>query len=151
MWQLMLRIIVGGYWLFFSSQRWFDRSGVQVLVNTAAQGNYVPFYGDVLRIFVSPNLEATAIAITVLETTVGLMIILGVFIKIAGLIGAFVNLNLTLTFSFCQCPWAEADFPLVFWFYFAPMLLNLQIVLDKSANVIGIQRLFAKFLEPKSL
>lgn len=135
---------MGGYWLFFSSQRWFDRSGVQDLVNTAAQGNYVPFYEDLLRILIATNLETTATAITILETIVGLMILLGVFTKIAGLLGAFINLNLTLTFSFCQCPWAEADFPLVFWFYFAPMLLNLQIAFDQSANVIGIKRLLAK-------
>lgn len=131
---------MGGYWLFFSSQRWSDRSWLKDLVNTAAQGNYVPFYGDVLRVFVAPNWEMIALVATVLETGVGLMILFGVFTRIAGVLGAFDNLNLTLTFSFCRCPWAEADLPLVFWFYFAAMLLNVQIAFDQSSKTIGIQR-----------
>lgn len=143
-WQLILRVAVGFYWIYFSSQRWFDPFGVKDLIITAAAGNYVPLYGEILRWLVAPNWLATTIGVTVLESAVGFMILLGVFTRVAGALGAFNSLNLTLTFSFCKCPWAEADFPLVFWFYFAPFLLNVQVIFDQSNNFFGLRRIIGK-------
>ena len=38
------------------------------------------------------------------ETAIGLMLILGIFPRVAGGVGALIALNLLLTFSFCDCP-----------------------------------------------
>lgn len=146
LWQLTLRVFVGSYWIFFSSQRWFTPYVVKDITVTAAQGNYLPVYGQLLRAVVLSNPELTILAVTILESLVGFMILLGVLPKVASVIGALHGLNLTLTFSFCTCPWVEADFPLTFWFYFSAFLLNMQILFDKSSKQLGIQSLLGKVL-----
>ncbi len=145
-WQLALRLSIGIYWLYFASQRWIDVSWVEWLLKTAADGNYVPIYGDILRMTVAWDWENLARIVTIAETAVGLMIILGILVKIAGAIGALIGLNLLTTFAFCSCPWNEREFPLVFWFYFAPTLLNMQLIFDKSSKTIGVARLFGRVL-----
>ena len=144
-WQVTLRLIVGAYWIFFSYSKWSDRSWVRDLLGTAAQGSYIPIYGQILRSLASPNWSTLAIAITIVEAAVGLMILLGLFTRIAAAVGAFLGLNLTLTFSFCNCPWTS-DFQLVFWFYFAPTLLNVQLIFDQSSNIFGLQKILKKSL-----
>jgi len=141
-WQLALRLSIGFYWLYFASQRWLSVEWVEGLLKTAAEGNYVPLYGDILRAAVELEWRSLAWTITIAETIVGLMIILGILVKVAGATGALIDLNLLMTFAFCSCPWNENEFPLVFWFYFAPMLLNMQLIADKSAEVISVVRLF---------
>ena len=144
LWQFSLRVAVGAYWLFFSSQRWFDVSWARDLLTVAAEQNYLPVYGDALRILVVPNWLFAAIAVTVVESTIGILLLLGILTKIAAGLGAFNALNLTLTFSFCRCPWVEADFPLVFWFYFSALLLNVQVIFDSSSRLLGVSRLFGR-------
>ena len=141
LWQIALRLAVGIYWIYFSYSKWFDRSWVKDLLGTAAQGSYIPFYGQLLKNIALPNWGAVAIGITILEGAVGLMILLGFLTRIAAILGTLLSLNLTLTFTLCKCPWTEADFPLVFWFYFAPLLLNIQVIFDQSSNLFGLQRL----------
>ncbi|MDW7978274.1 MAG: DoxX family membrane protein [Candidatus Caldarchaeum sp.] len=130
-WILLLRLSVGGFWLFFASQRWLDRSWVRELFTTAAEGNYIPLYGDLLR-SLTPSWDILVLVITLIETAVGLMIILGVYPRAAALLGAAVALNLWLTFVFCDCWWNRADAPQVFWFYFSALLLNLAVLREKS-------------------
>lgn len=143
-WQILLRLIVGFYWIYFSSQRWFSPFGVKNTLITAATGNYLPVYGDVLRSIVAADWQNLMISVTVLESVVGFMILLGLLTRVAAAVGALHALNLTLTFTFCNCPWAEADFQLTFWFYFAPLLLNVQVAFDQSSNLVGVQRLVTR-------
>jgi len=131
LWSFVLRFSVGGFWLFFASQRWFDRSWVEGLFTTAAAANYLPVYGDVLR-RAAESWMYVALATTAAETVVGLMMVLGVFTRAAGTAGAFIALNLWLTFSFCDCWWNRQDAPQVFWFYFSALLLNLAVAREKT-------------------
>ncbi|MDJ0270211.1 MAG: hypothetical protein NXY59_06685 [Aigarchaeota archaeon] len=149
-WQLMLRLSIGIYWLYFASQRWLDISWVERLLKTAAEGNYVPLYGDILRATVAWSWENIARIITIAETAVGLMVILGILVNVAGAIGALIGLNLLATFAFCSCPWNESEFPLVFWFYFAPILLNMQLIFDRSSEIISVTRLFRRGLATRA-
>lgn len=135
-WALLLRFSVAGFWLFFAGQRWIDRSWVRDLFTTAAAGNYIPVYGDILR-SLAPSWEAVAIAITVAETIVGLMILLGVYARAAAVFGAVIALNLWMTFFFCDCWWNRADAPQVFWFYFSAVLLNLAAAREKHKPLIA--------------
>ncbi|MCS7094753.1 MAG: DoxX family membrane protein [Thaumarchaeota archaeon] len=134
-WALLLRFSVAGFWIFFASQRWFDRSWVRELFFTAAAGNYVPIYGEILRVLV-PSWEAVTIAVTSAETAVGIMLLLGVYARAVTVAGALIALNLWLTFSFCDCWWNRADAPQVFWFYFSAMLLNMAAARERHASII---------------
>jgi len=140
----MLRLIVAFYWIFFSYQKWFDRSWVRDLLSTAAQSSYIPFYTQFLNHLALPNWSSVALGVTILEGAIGVMMLLGWLTRIAAALGTLLSLGLTFTFALCKCPWTEADFPLVFWFYFAPLLLNVQVIFDKSSNRFGLQRLHGK-------
>ncbi len=129
-WSLALRLTVGGFWLFFSSQRWIDRTWVKELLQTATAGNYLPIYRDLLRILL-PHWEPLTLFVTILETVIGVMIILGIYPRFAAIIGFAIATNLLLTFSFCRCPWNEVDAPQVFWFYFSAALLNLAVARER--------------------
>ncbi|MCX8202853.1 MAG: DoxX family membrane protein [Nitrososphaeria archaeon] len=131
-WALFLRLSVAGFWLFFASQRWFDRSWVRELFATAALGNYVPLYGDLLRALV-PSWEAVTLAVTVAETAIGIALLLGFYARAAAVAGAAIALNLWLTFSLCDCWWNERDAPMVFWFYFSAFLLNVAVARERHA------------------
>ena len=142
-WQLMLRIVVGTYWIYFSVMKWFDRSWVNDLVSTAVNGSYIPGYSQLLK-FVSNYTGSLAIAITVVEAIIGAFILLGVSTRVGAAIGAFLGLNLMLTFAFCRCSWTQEDFPLVFWFYFFPIVLNLELIFDNSSSSFGIRKVLRK-------
>jgi uncharacterized membrane protein YphA (DoxX/SURF4 family) len=139
-WQTILRIIMGVYWLDFSYQKWFDRTWVKNLLSTAAQGNYIPVYGTLLREIASPNWWTVSLVVMVLEAVVGSMILLGIFTRVAATIAALMSLGLILTFCFCNCPWTN-DFLLTFWFYFGPFLLNVQLIFDRSSESTGLRRI----------
>jgi len=139
-WHTILRIIMGVYWLYFSYQKWFDRTWVKDLLSTAAQGNYIPVYGTLVRELASPNWWTVGLVVMVLEAVVGSMLLLGLFTRVAATIASLMSLALILTFCFCNCPWTN-DFPLVFWFYFGPFLLNVQLIFDRSSRSTGLHRI----------
>ena len=140
-WQMTLRFVVGGYWLLFSYQKWFDRSWVGEMLRNAAYDNYVPVYGAFLRNVIVPNSQIVALLVTIIEAAVGLVIILGVAIRTASIVGCMMDLNLLLTFG----P-STNDFPLIFWFYFTPLLLNLQLYFDVSHEMVGLRALTTRYL-----
>jgi len=125
--------------------KWFDRSWVSDLLHTAASGNYVPGYNQLLR-YAASNPGSIALVVTILETIIGLSILLGIRTRAGATLGSILGVNLFFTFTFCRCEWAQVDFPLVFWFYFFPIILNLQIIFDNSSAVFGLQRIIAKQL-----
>ena len=130
--------MVGTYWIYFSVMKWFDRSWVNDLVSTAANSSYIPGYSQLLK-FIANYIGSLAIAITVVEAIIGVSILLGVLTRVGASIGAFLGLNLMLTFAFCRCSFAQDDFPLVFWFYFFPIILNLELIFDNSNSSFGLQ------------
>ena len=83
---------------------------------------------------------------TLIESTIGLLIHLGLFTKSAGIVGALDGLGLTLTFSFCSCPWVVTDFPLTFWFYFSSLLLNIQLLFDRSSDSLGVSGVLTRLV-----
>jgi uncharacterized membrane protein YphA (DoxX/SURF4 family) len=74
--------------------------------------------------------------VTAAETAIGFMMVLGVFPRVAGGLGALIAANLLLTFSFCNCPWNKADAPTVFWFYLSATLLNLAVLREQHKLLV---------------
>jgi uncharacterized membrane protein YphA (DoxX/SURF4 family) len=110
LWALAVRLSTGFFWLYFASQRWFNVGWVRDLFTTAAANNYIPLYGDFLRSLAGDWFILAAV-VTAAETAIGFMMVLGVFPRVAGGLGALIAANLLLTFSFCNCPWNTADAP----------------------------------------
>ena len=135
LWALAVRLSTGFFWLFFASQRWFNVGWVRDLFTTAAANNYIPLYGDFLRSLAGDWFILAAV-VTAAETAIGLMMVLGVFPRVAGGLGALIAANLLLTFSFCDCPWNAADAPMVFWFYFSAALLNLAVLREQHKLLV---------------
>jgi uncharacterized membrane protein YphA (DoxX/SURF4 family) len=135
LWALTLRISAGVFWLYFASQRWLNIEWVRELFTTAASNNYIPVYGSMLRALTDSWL-ILALGVTAAETIIGIMLVLGVLPRIASGIGALIALNLLMTFSFCNCPWNTADAPMVFWFYFSAVLLNLAVLREQHHLLI---------------
>lgn len=148
-WHIVLRIVIGTYWIYFSIMKWFDRSWISDLLSTAANGSYLPGYNQFLR-YAASNPGSTAIVVAILETVIGLLILLGILTRLGATLGAFLGLNLLLTFAFCRCQWTQTDFSVVFWFYFFPIILNLQVAFDKSSRTFGLQRIVEKMLSDAS-
>jgi uncharacterized membrane protein YphA (DoxX/SURF4 family) len=123
--------------------KWFDRSWIDGLLNTAANSSYIPGYSQLLQ-YSADYSGSIAIAVTMIEAVIGTFIILGILTRIAGALGALLDLNLLLTFAFCRCPWAQSDFPLVFWFYSFPIVLNVDLVFDNSSSAFGLRRILQK-------
>jgi uncharacterized membrane protein YphA (DoxX/SURF4 family) len=123
--------------------KWFDRSWVSDLLSTAANGSYFPGYNQLLK-YAASNPASIALVVTILETVIGLLILLGVMTRVGAALGTFLGFNLLLTFAFCRCQWTQTDFPLVFWFYFFPIIVNLQVAFDKSSKAFGLQRIVEK-------
>ena len=147
--QLIVRTVVGTYWIYFSVTKWFDRSWVNDLVNVAAKGNYLPGYNQLLK-FASNYTGSIAVAFTLVEAIIGAFILLGISTRVGAAIGAFLGLNLLLTFGFCRCSWTQQDFPLVFWFYLFPIVLNVELTLDNSGNSLGVWKALRKISNTRS-
>lgn len=137
-WILLLRLSVGGFWTYFSSQRLFDLKGLEGILNVAASNNYVPFFRDLLRSVVMRYMTEFVISITIAELIVGILIVIGFATRIAGAVGSFIALYQLLTFSFCSCPWNETDASTVFWFYFSAVLLNIALVRERHDPRLSI-------------
>jgi uncharacterized membrane protein YphA (DoxX/SURF4 family) len=134
-WALAVRLSTGFFWLYFASQRWFDVGWVRDLYTTTAANNYIPLYGELLRRLAGDWL-ILAVVVTAAETAIGFMMVLKVFPRLAGCVGALIAANLLLTFSLCNCPWNTADAPMVFWFYFSATLLNLAVLREQHTLLI---------------
>ena len=91
-WALALRLSTGLFWLFFASQRWLDISWARDLFTTAAVNNYLPVYGALLRTLMD-SWYYVALFVTVAETAIGLMLVLGIFPRLAGGVGALIALT----------------------------------------------------------
>ena len=94
-WHIVLRMVVGTYWIYFSVMKWFDRSWVSDLLSTAANGSYFPGYNQLLK-YAASNPGSIALVVTILETVIGLLILLGILTRVGATLGAFLGLETVL-------------------------------------------------------
>ncbi len=139
LWSIVLRVLVGVYWLYFGFEKLRGYGWVRSLLQNAAFNNPIPLYNDFLRSVVLPNWELVTIFQTILEIAVGVGLVLGLLTRICAALGVFAAVNLTLTFAF-----SVADFGLVFWFYSLGVLVNSTALAQNSGQTIGIDRLLSR-------
>jgi uncharacterized membrane protein YphA (DoxX/SURF4 family) len=95
--QTLVRLGVGGYWLFFASQKWGGVAWMKPLMDEAAKTNPVPVLHQILNVLVIPNWQLFAIAQGTIETIIGALIIVGLAVRPAALIAVLLAIELSLT------------------------------------------------------
>ncbi len=94
------------------------------LIQSAGAANPIPGLHELLIQVVAPNWLVFAIAQTVGETVVGILLILGLATRWAGIGGFLLAVNLALVVAF------EVSDPGFRWLYYLAVLVNAQVIVS---------------------
>jgi uncharacterized membrane protein YphA (DoxX/SURF4 family) len=114
--------VVGLYWLYFASQKWHGIGWMQPVLVAAARANPIPGLHELLVSVVVPNWVPFALAQTAGETTVAILLILGLASRWAGILGFLLAAGLALTVAFAV---NDDGFR---WLYYLAVLVNAQVI-----------------------
>jgi uncharacterized membrane protein YphA (DoxX/SURF4 family) len=123
-WPSLFRFTVGVYWLYFASQKWQSVDWVKGLLQAAGPANPIPGLHELLIQVVAPNWFFFAVAQTVGETAVAILLILGLATRWAGLLGLLLASGLALTVGF------EIKDEGSRWLYYLAVLVNAQVIVS---------------------
>jgi uncharacterized membrane protein YphA (DoxX/SURF4 family) len=123
-WPSVFRVVVGLYWLYFASQKWLGVDWMRGLMQSAGPANPIPGLHEFLVQVVAPNWFLFAIAQTVGETVVAVLLILGLATRWAGIGGLLLATNLALVVAF------ELSDPGLRWLYYLGVLVNAQVIVS---------------------
>jgi uncharacterized membrane protein YphA (DoxX/SURF4 family) len=132
-WASVFRITVGLYWLYFASTKWLGVGWVQGLLQTAGAANPIPGLRELLTNLVAPNWFIFAVGQTVGETVAGILLILGLATRWAGILGLLLATGLALTVGF------EVKDDGFRWLYYLAVLVNAQVIAS-GAGPIALSR-----------
>src|SRR3977135_1927007 len=99
-WASLFRIAIGLYWLYFASQKWQGVGWVRDVMASTAKVNPIPGLHEFLVSVVVPNWLPFALAQSIGETLVAILLILGLATRWAGILGLLLAVNLALTVAF---------------------------------------------------
>jgi uncharacterized membrane protein YphA (DoxX/SURF4 family) len=122
-WASLFRIAIGLYWLYFASQKWQGVGWMRDVMVSTAKVNPIPGLHEFLVSVVVPNWLPFALAQSVGETVVAILLILGLATRWAGILGLLLAANLALTVAFG----AEDGFR---WLYYLAVLANAQVIVS---------------------
>ena len=128
-WPSLFRIVVGIYWLYFASTKWQGVGWVKGLLQSAGPQNPIPGLHEVLIQIVAPNWLLFAIAQTVGETVVAVLLILGLATRWAGILGLLLATGLALVIAF------EVQDDGYRWLYYLAVLVNAQVVVSGPGSI----------------
>ncbi len=123
-WPSLFRIVVGLYWLYFASQKWQGVGWMRPLIAAAGRANPIPGLHEFLGSVVTPNWLPFALAQAAGETVAGVLLILGLATRWAGLLGFLLAANLALTVAFSV---SDGGFR---WLYYLAVLVNAQVIVS---------------------
>jgi len=123
-WPSLFRIVVGLYWLYFASQKWQGVGWMRPLIAAAGRANPIPGLNEFLVSVVTPNWLPFALAQAAGETVAGVLLILGLATRWAGLLGFLLAANLALTVAFSV---SDGGFR---WLYYLAVLVNAQVIVS---------------------
>lgn len=121
-WLSLFRVGVGGFWLYFASQKWTGVGWVRPLIERSPQVNPVPGLHELLATVVAPHWLAFALLQTAGETAVGVLLLVGLFTRPAALLGVLLAVGLSLTIAFLAADVGSR------WLYYLAVLVNAQIL-----------------------
>ncbi len=123
-WPSLFRIVVGIYWLYFASQKWQGVGWMHSLMIDTAKANPIPGLHELLTSVVVPNWLPFALAQAVGETVVAVLLVLGLAVRWAGILGFLLAANLALTVAFAL---HDDGFR---WLYYLAVIANAQIIVS---------------------
>jgi uncharacterized membrane protein YphA (DoxX/SURF4 family) len=123
-WTSVFRIVVGLFWLYFASQKWQGVGWMKGLIESAGPANPIPGLHEFLIQVVAPNWFVFAVAQAVGETVVGILLVLGLATRWAGIGGFLLAANLALVVAF------ELSDPGLRWMYYLAVLVNAQVIVS---------------------
>jgi uncharacterized membrane protein YphA (DoxX/SURF4 family) len=132
-WPSFFRITVGLYWLYFASTKWQGVDWVRGLMQSAGAANPIPGVRDLLTSVVAPNWFFFAVAQTVGETIVGVLLILGLATRWAAILAFLLAIGLALSVGF------EVKDDGFRWLYYLAVLISAQVIAS-GAGPIALSR-----------
>ena len=123
-WPSLLRFTVGIYWLYFASMKWTGVDWMKGLMESAGKANPIPGLHEILINVVAPNWYPFAILQTIGETVVGVLLLVGLATRWAGILGLLLAANLALVVAF------EVQDDGFRWLYYLAVLVNAQVIVS---------------------
>lgn len=122
-WTSLFRLAVGGFWLYFASQKWTGVGWVRPLIEQMPHVNPIPGLKELLAAVVAPNWMLFAVLQTAGETTAAVLLILGLFTRAGALLGLLLAIGLSLTVAFATPDVGSR------WLYYLAVLVNAQVLI----------------------
>ena len=107
--------------------------GLAYWVSKMVQGAAFPLHSDFVQYVVQPNFRLFAPVVYATEVFIGVSLILGVFTRLGGLLGALMAINLWLGLYRTPGEWP--------WTYFFLIVVQLMFVLRPPGRSLGIDAL----------
>jgi len=123
-WPSLFRFTVGVYWLYFASMKWTGVDWMKGLIESAGKANPIPGLREILINVVAPNWYPFAIVQTIGETVVGLLLLVGLATRWAGILGLLLAANLALVVAF------QVQDDGFRWLYYLAVLVNAQVIVS---------------------
>ena len=123
-WPSLFRFTVGVYWLYFASMKWTGVDWMKGLIESAGKANPIPGLHEILINVVAPNWYPFAILQTIGETVVGLLLLVGLATRWAGILGLLLAANLALVVAF------QVQDDGFRWLYYLAVLVNAQVIVS---------------------
>lgn len=123
-WQSVFRIGVGFFWLFFAYTSWNGTGPSAVAIESGFHTNPLPGVHELLVAVVLPNWTWFSLLQTAGEVIVGALLILGLFTRMAGIIGTVLAFNLAVTVAFIEPSIVNR------WVYYLLALANAEIAFN---------------------
>jgi uncharacterized membrane protein YphA (DoxX/SURF4 family) len=133
-WPSLFRVAVGLYWLYFASTKWSGVEWVRGLMQSAGPANPIPGLRELLINVVAPNWFIFAVAQTIGETVVGVLLLLGLATRWAAILGLLLAMGLAMVVAF------EVGDPGFRWLYYLAVLVSAQVVVS-GAGPYALSRL----------
>ena len=123
----MVRMATAVFFLFFGEYKVFDpafaHGGFQQYLRDYLQGSAVSFYRPVLAQVVLPHATFFGYTVGIVELFIGLSLLLGLYVRIASVMGALHMISLTLA------TWWGPGHGVPIWRYFGAELDHLPLLL----------------------
>ena len=123
-WPSLFRFTVGIYWLYFASMKWTGVDWMKGLMESVGKANPIPGLHEILVNVVAPNWYPFAILQTVGETVAGLLLLIGLATRWAGILGLLLAANLALVVAF------QVQDDGFRWLYYLAVLVNAQVIVS---------------------
>ncbi len=123
-WPSLVRVVAGLYWLYFASQKWQGVGWMKPLIESSARANPIPVLHEFLVSVVAAHWLAFALAQAAGETLAGVLLVVGLAARWAGVLGLLLAANLALTIAFDV---GDGGFR---WLYYLAVVVNAQVVVS---------------------